>query len=271
LRDEHNFKKKFGQNFITNIDVIFRTIDLLELKNEDKILEVGPGDGRFTEYILEIVKDLTLVEIDPELIDYLEYKFEQQLDQLKIHNEDILEFNLNKFLKESSLRPTAYSLKPKYKVFGALPYNISKKIIAKFLEAENKPSHMVFVIQKEVAEDYGASPRKATFLSNYAKIFADVEYVFSIDKQYFVPPPKVDGGVLLFKILEKPRVENTREFAKFLKNGFRTPRKKLKKTLNSIYKEVEWGSVIEKLGLGENTRAAELEFESWMELFRYIP
>lgn len=256
IKTYHNFKKNFGQNFIKSSETIQRVINYLDIQPTDNILEIGPGDGRFTEEILKHeFEKLTLVEIDRELIEFLNSKFEEQItnDKLQITNQDILDLELG-------------TLDLGFKVFGALPYNISKRIIAKFLETENAPERMVFIVQKEVADDYVAQAPRASILSNYIKIFAEVKLVKSIPKSQFYPMPKVDGGVLLIQP-KKVDLKEGRETAKFIFNGFRNKRKKLSKVLNSIYRGIDWVKIFEDHGLNPNARAQELQFEAWVKLF----
>ncbi|MBD3362497.1 ribosomal RNA small subunit methyltransferase A [Candidatus Dojkabacteria bacterium] len=260
LKKNHDFKKKFGQNFIKNFKVIIDTLELLEMKESDTILEIGPGDGRFTEGIIPNVSQVDLVEIDSELVSFLKDKFspallEQFNCNIEIINEDILNFDLKRYKGTS------------YKVFGSLPYNISKPIISKFVETNFKPKKCIFIIQKEVAEAYTAKPPKATFLSNYAHIFSDITYEFTVDKQYFHPRPKVHGAVIQIRPHCLEKIDNPVNFSKFLKNAFRTPRKKLINTLKSIYKDTNWKTIFNNLKLHENLRSAEVEFKTWIKIY----
>lgn len=252
---QHNFKKQFGQNFINHIPSLLRTIDALELKTDDNVLEIGPGDGRFSEVILSSTQNLTLVEIDSELIGYLNYVF-KDYSNLKVINSDILEFNLDVFKDKQ------------YKVFGALPYNISKPIIAKFLETDIKPELMVFVTQLEVAEDYCSKTPKSSFLSNYAQIYADFEFMGKIEKEYFEPQPKVHGGII--RITPKKEIpEYAKELTKFIKIGFRNPRKKLTNSLKTLFKDMDWNEILSSLNIPNSVRASELTINNWIELFKY--
>lgn len=257
MKTDHDFKRQFGQNFITDVNIVIDTVDLLELDGSDHVLEVGPGDGRFTDLIANNVKSLELVEIDEDLTTYLREAFAETECDLRVTKKDILEFDLSEYKDK------------KYKVFGALPYNISKPIISKFLQAENKPELMVFIIQFEVAEDYAAQVPKSKFLANYAQIYGDVTFEGKISKEKFTPMPKVHGGIIKIRPTSL-KSENPKEFAKFMKNGFRTPRKKLLNTLNGIYNEVNWEEVFKKINLPTNTRAAEVRFEDWKSLFEEI-
>lgn len=257
FKQDHQFKKKFGQNFIKSSKTISKVIDYLEVSAKDEIIEIGPGDGRFTEELLNRnPSSLKLIEIDSDLYNFLGKKFESE-DKVKIENMDIMEFNEK-------------AIKGSYKIYGSLPYNISKRIIAKFLETENSPERMVFIVQKEVADDYVAEPKDASFLSNYIKVFADVKLKKTIPRSQFHPMPQVDGGVLLIKPHHRIELEKGRAIAKFIFNGFRNKRKKLSKTLKSIYSQVDWPKTFDNLEINPNARAQELEFEIWLKLFEVL-
>lgn len=256
IKSSHNFKKQLGQNFIRSTATIKKILGYLEIQPTDNIIEIGPGDGRFTDELIQHdLTKLTLVEIDTDLVNFLNNKFENSISKgsLEILNQNILDINLSTF----NLQP---------KLYGSLPYNISKRIIAKFIECENLPERMVFIVQKEVAQDYVAQVPNASYLSNYIKIFADAKLVMNIPKEQFYPMPKVDGGVLLIKP-KKVNLEEGRAIAKFIYNGFRNKRKKLSKVLNSIYRNINWVKEFEILKINPNARAQELEYETWLKLF----
>jgi len=248
----HNFKKQFGQNFLKSKQTIDKLISSLGIKPGDSVIEVGPGDGRVTEALLSTSAQVTAVEIDRDLMPLLEEKFASNED-LQLINQSILDF----------VPP-----KGKYKVVGSLPYNLSKKIIRKFIEEENKPEIMSFIIQKEVAQDYAANAPRGTFLSNFADIFYEVKYIGKVKKEYFVPKPRVDGGILQFTLKLEPEInpKDYEKFSKFLKNCFRQPRKKLSKVLKSIYKEKDWNTIFESTTIEPNARAANLTLEEFIEI-----
>ncbi len=252
------FKKHLGQNFIKSMHLADQLLDYMHLDSQDQILEIGPGDGRFTTILLEKTKKVTSIEIDPDLIPILKQNFEK-FTNFELINQDFLNFDLATLKRKT------------YKVFGALPYNVSKKIIARLLESDFKPTSMHFVLQHEVAQNYTANPPKATFLSNYTKVFGEPTYLQKIPREFFVPQPKVHSGLIQIIPHADLKVENPRKFIKFLKNGFRSPRKTLKNTLNSIYKEVDWQDVLQQNNLKENIRAAELTLEDWIALFKANP
>ncbi|MBN1915630.1 ribosomal RNA small subunit methyltransferase A [Candidatus Dojkabacteria bacterium] len=251
------FKKQFGQNFLKETSVGIKMIKSLDLKPDDTVIEVGPGHGAVTNLLIERTKRMILIEIDTELIDFLKDKYKEDREVEIIHN-DILKINLKDLEIENN----------KYKVVGSLPYNISKKIIAKFLTDEIKPNIMSFLIQKEVAEDYASISPKASFLSNFAQIYSDVEFIGKVPKNHFFPIPKVDGGILQFKFKEVIP-DYAEDLTKFIKIGYSSPRKKLISNLScglKISKE-EIEKKFNNLHIKENIRAAELSLVEWQQIF----
>jgi 16S rRNA (adenine1518-N6/adenine1519-N6)-dimethyltransferase len=251
----HHFKKSFGQNFLKH-DSTAKRITQYANPSYKNIIEIGPGQGKLTRNLLETGYNVFSVEIDAFLYQPLETKFEAY-NNFSLIRADILEFNIEDLNLDN------------YSVIGSLPYNISKKIIEKFLWQENQPKEMIFLIQKEVADDYVAKPPKATFLSNFASLFGDVEYLDTIKKSEFYPEPKVDGAVLKFSLNKtQPNIA----LVKFIKNGFRNPRKTVVNTLRSIYK-VEKDQIedfLAKNDLTKTARASELSIKNWESIYNKL-
>lgn len=258
---DKRLKKQFGQNFLLNHEVAIRFVDTAEIKEDDTVIEIGPGGGMITQYLIGNVKKLIAVEVDKRFVTDLTNSYIDKVKSAKfeIINEDILKIEPEKLGLSNN----------NYKVIGSLPYNISKNIIKKFLEAEIKPISLTVIIQKEVAFDYSAEPPKATFLSNYAKIFSSVELGRVIPKNMFKPEPKVDGAIVKFDINYDDDIEDKRHFSKFLKSAFLNRRKKLVNNLNSIYKREkdEIRKFYKKLDLEENARASEVTFDQWKKIY----
>lgn len=256
-----NFKRQFGQNFIKDLESVRKMISALNIEKDDLIIEIGPGDGRVTQQLLESAPGkLISIEVDIDLIPILQTKFKDYLN-FELINQSILTIDFDELTDG----------KP-YKVIGSLPYNISKPIIKILTETKNKPQIMSFIVQKEVAQDYSATPPEGCFLSNFVSIFYDVKYKGTVDKNDFVPRPKVDGGIICFTKKEQAEVSEKDyvPFSKFLFNCFRQPRKKMTNTLKGIYKEVDWPAATEKAGISSNARAAEVEFKEFKELFKFL-
>lgn len=258
---DHNFKKWFGQNFLRDVKYIIDFLFVAEIKKDNLVLEIGPGNGVLTEYLVEEAGEVIVVEIDDELIPVLQEKF-ANYDNFKLVHGDILKINLDKVVKDKD-----------YKVVGALPYNISKKIIQLFLESENPPTDMTFIIQKEVAYKYSDAAPKASFLSMYAQLYSDVEFIAPIPLSAFEPQPKVDGAIIQFRDIQaRFSKEDTLAIRKFIKLGYSAPRKKLSKNLaNYDYDKDKVEQVLEaKLNLTKTARASELELADWIELYNSL-
>ncbi len=271
----HQFKKKFGQNFLHDKKFIVEMVDSLDLKDDDIVLEIGPGDGSVTNEVLKRGNKIICVEVDYSLLPNLIRRFSENPNFNLVH-EDILKFDLKKFLEERNMSGDL-------KLIGSLPYNISKKIIAKYLKYNflnpkfNLPVEMVgtqtgihdsrivkmsFIVQDEVAKDYVARAPKASFLYNYVRIFSTPKKLRSIPAEKFYPKPKVDGGIITFLIKDSTDVKAHDSFAKFIKLGFTNPRKNLKNNLKP-FKNLKLSE-----SFTENQRAEELEFEDWLEFYK---
>jgi len=257
----HVFKKQFGQNFLKYASDSAKLVDSLDPSLEDYVFEIGPGDGRVTQILLRTVKEVIAVEIDSNLVTLLKEKFKADPSFEVIHK-DILQIDLRKELDSRAIKG--------YKVIGSLPYNISKKIIQNFTEAELKPVRMSVILQKEVAQDYAAQPPKSSFLHHYVSALYHVKYAGTIKKDRFYPEPRVDGGILNFELRETPYIPYTdiRNYAKFLKNAYSSPRKKLQKVLSNIYKEINWSQIFQDLDIEENLRPAQLDTEQFVALWQ---
>ena len=257
----NNFKKHFGQNFIRDFEAINKAIQALDIQPDDIVIEIGPGDGKVTEHLVQKCQGLILIEIDNELVARLRDKF-TDAQNLNIINKSVLDVDFDEVVGPGK----------KYKVIGSLPYNISKKIIKKLIETENRPQRMSFIVQKEVARSYSAIIPDATFLANFSSIYYDVKYIGTVKKEKFVPRPQVDGGIIQFTLKQKPEVnpEDYEKFTKFLFNCFRQPRKKLKNVLKSIYIGTDWEEAFQKLKIDSSSRAANLKLTDFINLHKSL-
>jgi len=176
-------KKHLGQHFLTDKSVAERIAGVLHLENTDTVLEVGPGTGVLTHYLQNRdIKDLSVIEIDKESIEYLNKNFAG----LRIIEGDFLKYDLQ-----------AHSDKP-FAVIGNFPYNISSQIFFKALENREKVTELAGMIQKEVAERICSGPGSKIYgiLSVLLKVYYDVEYLFNVPPTVFRPQPKVNSAVV---------------------------------------------------------------------------
>ena len=215
---EHPYKKKWGQNFIEDENVIKKIINVVKPNDNDKIIEIGPGKGALTKYFLDSQK-LIAIEIDPLLCSYLKNEFD---DKLVVINKDILNVEL-------------YDFSSCNKIIGNLPYYITTPIIFKILKYQFWEK-AVFMVQKEVAERIVASPGNKIYgrLSVMVQVLADVEKEFNISKNVFYPKPKVDSSLIKLTIKKNNMVKNFDIFSKIVKESFGQRRKILKNSLKDI-------------------------------------
>ncbi len=178
-------KKALGQHFLTDMSVASRIADTVDALPLMPILEVGPGTGVLTQFLLQKNRELKVVEIDRESVAYLQEHFPQLGENLL--NQDFLKMNLSDVFGE----------KP-FVLTGNYPYNISSQIFFKMLEYKDFIPCSTGMIQKEVAERIAAPPGSKTYgvLSIFIQAWYDVEYLFTVDEHVFNPPPKVKSAVI---------------------------------------------------------------------------
>jgi len=265
----HNFKKVYGQNFLKNSKYPQKIAEYLELKQNDFVIEIGPGDGSLTKILLDKEVHVTSVEIDYDLIPGLIKRFSNN-NLFDLVNEDILTFDIGEYLKK-------FEDVKKIKITGSLPYNISKKIISKFIDfnltnnLEIKIELMIFIVQEEVSREYSAQFPKATFLSNYVRNYSEVRKLDSIPASQFVPTPKVNGGIL--RLVPKREVSiSHQEVLRLIRLGFTSPRKTLMRNLkdSNKYDKVVLENSFTKLGINIMARAAELSSDNWNLLYKEL-
>jgi len=239
-------KKKYGQNFLIDQNIIKKICNLLSSKNL-KIIEIGPGDGRLTERVLyHEPKELKIIEIDPDLIPILKLKFNKN-QNIKIINENILNYQLT---EKTDL------------IISNLPYNISSQILVKICTMENLPTNLILMFQKEFAERL--IDKKLNSLNSLVNCFFEINNSFNVGRNCFRPIPKIDSTVLSFKrkkdiLLKKNEVN---KFIRFKRNLFSHKRK----TLNKLLKDYNFSK--EKYDL--SSRIEDIKLKELLNIFREI-
>lgn len=258
----HNFKKRYGQNFLKNTRFAWRLVEASDPQEGDNYIEIGPGDGNITQLLLESRVNVTSIEVDYDLIPKLIKRFDiDATSPLQLVHKDILQIDAE-FYKRFEGKQV--------KVIGSLPYNISKKIINKLLtDHENglvKIQSMTFIVQEEVSQDIVAVPPKGNFFSTLMHLRSKVRKFESIPARHFFPVPKVNGG-----ILQISPVDNgfSQDLIKFIKNAFSSPRKQM---VGNLANSKKWSSeqikqAMRELGISETARAQEVLIEQWRELY----
>ena len=233
-KDKHNIytekwmrlvkpKKALGQHFLKDLQIAQRIADTLDTFKSLPVLEIGPGMGVLTQFLLEAGHDLTVVELDMESVDYLNQNFPDLKG--RIIAEDFLKLDLSK------LFPGQFC------VIGNYPYNISSQIFFKVLDYKDQIPCCSGMLQKEVAERLAAGPGSKTYgiLSVLLQAWYDVEYLFTVSEKVFDPPPKVKSAVL--KMTRNDRKElgcDEKLFKTVVKTSFNQRRKTLRNSMKPL-------------------------------------
>ena len=221
-------KKHLGQHFLKDLEAAQKIVNLQSLhRGYSKVLEIGPGMGVLTQYLLQRTDCQTyVVEIDQESVVYLNEHF--PMLRGRIFSEDFLKMDLSKVFGTES---------EPFGIIGNMPYNISSQIFFKVLEHKDLVLEVVSMLQKEVAQRIASKPGKKDYgiLSVLLQAFYDIEYSFTVYPGAFIPPPKVDSGIIR---LRRNNVENLpcseKKFFQVVKAGFNQRRKTLRNALKSI-------------------------------------
>ncbi|MBL0048579.1 MAG: 16S rRNA (adenine(1518)-N(6)/adenine(1519)-N(6))-dimethyltransferase RsmA [Bacteroidetes bacterium] len=253
--DDVKAKKQLGQHFLKDEQIAADIVaSLSQLDKYKKVLEVGPGMGVLTQFLLQnSAYETSIIDIDRESIAYLKKRFPEL--QNRIIEGDFLHLRFEDYFTES------------FAVIGNFPYNISTQILFKVLDYRNQIPEVVGMFQKEVALRIASKPGKKVYgiLSVFMQAYYDIEYLFTVEEHVFQPPPKVKSGVIRC-------VRNTRQhldcnetlFFQVVKAGFNQRRK----TLRNALKQMLNGVILEHDFLAK--RAEELSVENFVELTNLI-
>lgn len=223
-QDQVRAKKHLGQHFLKDENIAKKIADTLTLQGYKDVLEIGPGMGVLTKYLLKKDIKTHVIEIDKESVEYLKNNYLNLSD--RIYDEDFLKYDLAKVFKD----------KP-FAIIGNFPYNISSQIVFKTLEMRHQIPEFSGMFQKEVAQRICSKEGSKIYgiLSVLTQAFYDAEYLFTVPPSVFNPPPKVDSGVLLLKRKENFTLPcDEALFFKVVKTGFQQRRKTLRNSLKTF-------------------------------------
>jgi 16S rRNA (adenine1518-N6/adenine1519-N6)-dimethyltransferase len=217
-------KKHLGQHFLTDSNIAEKIADSLDYHASDKVLEIGPGMGVLTQFLLQRAKETYVIEIDIESVDYLKTHYASLANH--IIAEDFLKFDLNRVFNGAS-----------FSIIGNFPYNISSQIVFKTLEMRHQIPQFAGMFQKEVALRICAKEGSKVYgiLSVLTQAFYEAEYLFTVPPSVFNPPPKVDSGVLRLTRKTPFQLECDEALLfKVVKTAFNQRRKTLRNSLKSF-------------------------------------
>jgi 16S rRNA (adenine1518-N6/adenine1519-N6)-dimethyltransferase len=255
-------KKALGQHFLTSNKIIERIVAAAGLSAGDVVLEIGPGKGILTKALLESGTRVVAVEKDGDLISHLQQTFMEAIGerQLMLLHADVLSFN-----------PTAQGLpEHHYKVVANIPYYITGEIIRRFLSETSQPSHMVLLVQKEVAERIVAKDGKESILSLSVKLYGTPKIALRVPRKYFSPAPDVDSAVLDITNIHRPGLSKQEEarFFTLVRTGFSQKRKQLVPLLAHEIKKEKLLRTLAEYELPVTVRAEDLPLAAWISLLK---
>lgn len=253
-----NFKKKYGQNFIIDENIIDNIISKSKIDNDTMILEIGPGAGSLTTKLAIYAKNVLCYEIDSSLKDILSKNLEAY-DNVDIIYEDFLRADVNKAIKK-------YSFKSLY-VISNLPYYITTPIIVKIIDDKLPVSKIVVMVQKEVGNRFKAKPGSKEYgsLSVFLNYYYEIGKLMDVSKNVFIPKPNVDSIVLELKRKENLLEVNEDIFFKLIRDSFKQKRKTLKNNLKD-YDLGKISKVLNNYNLDLNTRAENISLEIFIAI-----
>jgi 16S rRNA (adenine1518-N6/adenine1519-N6)-dimethyltransferase len=217
-------KKHLGQHFLRDENIAKKIADTLTLQGYKDVLEIGPGMGVLTKYLLKKDIKTHVIEIDTESVEYLKNNYLNLSD--RIYEKDFLKYDLTKVFKDQP-----------FAIIGNFPYNISSQIVFKTLEMRHQIPEFSGMFQKEVAQRICSKEGSKIYgiLSVLTQAFYDADYLFTVPPSVFNPPPKVDSGVLLLKRKENFKLPcDEALFFKVVKTGFQQRRKTLRNSLKTF-------------------------------------
>jgi len=247
-------EKKLGQNFLVNPDIVKKTVAAASVEKSDYIIEVGPGIGILTEELLQKAGQVHAIELDRNIIPWLEKKFGSN-PTFKLEKGNVLKARLPSF---------------PYKLVANIPYYITSPILRHFLQAKDggmRPKMIVLMIQREVAEKICAKTGEHNMLSLQTQIFGKPEIMFNVPKANFFPAPKVGSAVIRIKTYETPLVTSPDYFLRMIGAAFHQKRKTLCNTMMNFTGRPRTEIEAALAGIQKMARPQDLTIEQW-EIFQ---
>ena len=249
--NKHRPRKRFGQHFLIDTTVLDKIVRAFNPKNDQTILEIGPGTGALTDRLLDRVNHLTVVELDRDLAQQLSIRYSQ--NQLTVFQQDILNFQLSDVCSTTNTNTTTSC---KARVIGNLPYNISTPLLFHLLNSVELIEDMIFMVQKEVALRLAATPGNKAYgrLSVMTALELECQHLFDVPAEAFDPPPKVESSVIQLKPRETLlECKNRSRFDEIVKQAFSQRRKTLRNSLQPLISEQQFASARIDSGLRAET------------------
>ena len=264
--------KSLGQNFLINNEVVENIVNSSDISKEDMVIEIGPGLGTLTKYLLEKAGKVLCVELDTKMIKILQDRF-SLYDNFELINEDILKVNLNEIIIENKKDGKIKNVK----IVANLPYYITTPIIMKLLEEKLDIKSITVMIQKEVADRLIETPggKNTGAITHTVYYYCESEKIMEVPNSSFIPEPEVTSEVIKLNLRDKPAVdiENTKVMFMIIKSAFMQRRKTLLNALTNtkVFINKEEGiQILKELNLDENVRAEKLSIQDFANIAKII-
>lgn len=266
--------KRFGQNFLIDDGILQEIINAADIHENELVIEIGPGLGNLSEYILDKANYALLVEIDKKMIEIIEDRFQNKKDKFTLLNEDVLKIDIDsvisKIEEEKNIKFTSV------KVIANLPYYITTPILFKLLQNSDRIENIVVMVQKEVALRMVANKKTKDYgiLTLMVEYLTDAKIITSVPNTSFIPAPNVESAVIALKKNKKYEVDNEKVLFDLIHMAFAQRRKKMinslvsSKFMNLSKEELEDIFVACEFSL--NTRAEELSLSEYINIVNKI-
>lgn len=269
-------QKKWGQHFLTDLRILTSIADAADVQVTDTILEIGPGLGHLTRVLASRAARVVAVEIDAELASKLRAEF-ANTPNITIAHGNILDAPASEWLTYSGNEIAGAKRQASaipFKVVANLPYYITSAILRHILEAEHKPSVVVVMVQREVAQRIVARPPAMNLLAVSVQFFAQPKIIRTIAAGAFYPPPQVDSAVVRLDMLPQTRLTpaETERFFEIVRAGFGERRKQLRNSLARRLKQTALSieRALVNAGIDPTRRAETLNVDEWIALSRQL-
>ena len=264
--------KSLGQNFLVNGEVVENIINCSKINQNDMVIEIGPGLGVLTKYLLEKAGKVLCIELDPKMVEILEDRF-KFYSNFEILNEDVLKVDLNEIIRKNKMSDNIKNVK----IVANLPYYITTPIVMKLLEERLDIESITIMIQKEVADRLIEIPsQKNTGAITYTVYYyCESEKILEVENNSFIPEPEVTSEVIKMNIRKKPAVEidNPKVMFMIIKSAFMQRRKTLLNALTNaqVFSSKQEGeNILKQVGLEPNVRAENLTLQNYADIAEII-
>lgn len=262
LRVQHTPRKRFGQNFLTDPNLLKKIVRAGEIQATDVVLEIGPGLGHLTRALAETGAQIVCVELDRDLLNTLRAEFSGK-PNVHLCEGDVLMRAPHEWLAQANQSPP-------YVVVANIPYYITSAILRHLLEAKGPPTRIIVMVQREVAQQIIAKPPHANLLGNSVQFYGTPRVVQSVPAGAFYPRPQVDSAIVRIDVLP-PRADlNTQRFFEILRAGFSAKRKQLHNALaNGLHlSNAQVQALLARAHIDGARRAETLSLQEWENLAR---